>query len=128
MLSVDELSAVQETPSVDRRRKVRSLVKVTPNEAKRPSSTSNRRSSLNASNRKLKSRTRSEGQLKNLGTKESNDSWECLRRADSAFENDTKADDISFEYDYVDLDSSFTKFLQVFRKRLFISCMMHNLV
>jgi len=112
VLPVDVLSAVQETPSVDRRKKVRSLVKVTPNEAKRPLSTSNRRSSLNASNRKLKSRTRSEGQLKNLGTKESNDSWECLRRADSAFENDTKADDISFGYDYVDLDSSFTKFLQ----------------
>ena len=113
MLSVDEPSAVQEPPAINRRQKVRSLVKVTPNEAKRPLSTSNRRSSLNASNRKLRSRTRSEGQLKNLGTKESNDSWECLRRADSAFENDIKADDTSFGYDYVDLDSSFTKFLQV---------------
>lgn len=111
----DELTGAQETPLNDRQQKVRYLFKGASSQTKRPLSTSNRRLSLNTSNRKLRSRTRSEGQLKNLGTKDANDSMEWLRPA-SAFEKeaDTKACDTSFGYDYADLDSSFTKFLQVF--------------
>ena len=114
MFVIDDTSTVQETPSNNGQQKMRGFLKGTSSEIKRPLSTSNRRASLNSSSRKLRSRARSEGQLKNLGKRDTSGSMECLRPT-SALEReiDTKPGDSSFEYDYADIDNSFTKFLQV---------------
>lgn len=98
-----------------RSRGVRSPCKGGSIESKKQFQSSARRSSLQPANRKLRSRTRSEGHLKNLGTKGSNDALDWLRPASAIGRDDsTKQGDTSFGFDCSDLDDSFSKFLQVF--------------
>ena len=96
--------------------RARTPSKASSTENKRTSSSSSRRGSVQpAANRKLRSRTRSEGHLKNIGAKDTNDPLDWLRPSSAIEKEDTRPGDTSFGFDSTDLDSSFTKFLQVFR-------------